>query len=130
VYAALGESGASIARDREAMRGSLRTLPMTRYDVHELRIDSGTVVREYVTPAGKVFAVTWEGPQVPDLKLLLGAYFERYTAAAQAHRTGHHVLSIATPELVMTAVKFQRKASGRVYVPALMPGDVTDQELR
>jgi hypothetical protein len=77
-----------------------------------------------------VFALTWSGTQVPDLKQLLGTYFDRYMTAAQVHRTGHHVLSIATPDLVMTVVKFQRKSSGQVYVPSLMPSGVTRQELR
>jgi hypothetical protein len=130
VYAALGESGVSIARDRAALRSSLSTISMKGYDVQELRTESGATVREYVTSAGTVFALTWNGTQVPDLKLLLGAYFDRYMTAAQAHRTGHHVLSVATPDLVMTVVKFQRKSSGRVYVPSLMPNGVTRRELR
>jgi hypothetical protein len=129
VYAALGESGVSIARDRAALRSSLNTLSMQGYDVQELTTESGATVREYVA-SGTVFALTWNGTQVPDLKLLLGAYFDRYVSAAQAHRTGHHVLSIATPDLVMTVVKFQRKSYGRVYVPSLMPSGVTRQELR
>jgi hypothetical protein len=129
-YAALGESGVSIARDRAALRSSLNTISMKGYDVQELTNESGATVREYVTAAGTVFALTWNGTQVPDLKLLLGAYFDRYMTAAQAHRTGHHVLSIATPDLVMTVVKFQRKSSGQVYVPSLMPNGVTPQELR
>ncbi len=129
-YAALGESSASVARDRAALRSSLNTVSMKGYDVHELTSESGATVREYVTSAGTVFALTWNGAQVPDLKLLLSTYYDRYIAAAQAHRTGHHVLSIATPDLVMTVVKFQRKASGQVYVPSLMPSGLTRQELR
>jgi hypothetical protein len=130
VYAALGESGVSIARDREVLRSSLKTISMKGYDVQELTNESGATVREYVTSAGTVFALTWSGTQVPDLKQLLGTYFDRYMTAAQVHRTGHHVLSIATPDLVMTVVKFQRKSSGQVYVPSLMPSGVTRQELR
>ncbi len=129
-YAALGESSVSIARDRAALRSSLNTVSMKGYVVHELTTESGATVREYVTSAGTVFALTWNGTQVPDLKLLLSTYYDRYITAAQAHRTGHHVLSIATPELVMTVVKFQRKSSGQVYVPSLMPSGVTRQELR
>jgi hypothetical protein len=129
-YAALGESSASVARDRAALKSSLSTVSMKGYDVHELTNESGATVREYVTPAGTVFALAWNGTQVPDLKLLLSTYYDRYITAAQAHRTGHHVLSIATPELVMTVVKFQRRSSGQVYVPSLMPSGVTRQELR
>jgi hypothetical protein len=129
-YAGLGESSDSIARDRAAMRSSLNTVSMKGYDVHELTSESGAMVREYATLGGTVFALTWSGTQLPDLKLLLSAYYDRYVTAAQAHRTGHHVLSIATPELVMTVVKFQRKSSGQAYAPSLMPSGVTRQELR
>jgi hypothetical protein len=34
----------------------------------------GTVVREYADASGTVFAVSWSGPSVPDLKRLLGPY--------------------------------------------------------
>jgi hypothetical protein len=129
-YAGLGDSSVSIARDRAAMRSSLNTVSMKGYDVQELTDESGATVREYVSSAGTVFALTWSGTQVPDLKLLLSTYYDRYVAAAQTHRTGHHVLSIATPELVMTVVRFQRKSSGQVYAPSLMPSGVTRQELR
>ena len=103
---------------------------MAGYSVQEITSEAGTTVREYVTPAGTVFGLTWRGAQVPDLKLLLSTYFDRYVTAAQTHRTGHHLLSLATSDLVMTVVRFQRQSSGRVYVPALMPSGVTPQNLQ
>lgn len=128
--AALGENVASPARDHEALRGTLAVTPMQRYDVHEIVTASGVTVREYAAHTGPVFAVTWSGTQVPDLKLLLGTYFDRYVSLAKTHRTGHHVLSIESPDLVMTAVRFQRTATGRAYVPALLPSGVSRGELR
>lgn len=128
--AALGGPDASVAMDHAVLRGTLSVTPMQAFDVHRIAGDGGQTVREYATRQGRIFAVTWHGPRSPDLKLLLGAYFDRYVAAAKLQRTGHHLLSIRTPELVMTVVRFQRSASGQAYVPALMPRGVTRAELR
>jgi hypothetical protein len=74
--------------------------------------------------------VTWQGPRAPDLRQLLGAYFERYAAEARTHRTGHHALSILTPDFVVSAVRFQRGFQGRAILPALTPAGVTRDEIR
>src|SRR5262249_51749114 len=81
--AALGGDVGSVAADRVALAAQLRSTAMVQYDVHQ--IDSGTVtVREYVTRAGHVFAVTWDGPVPPDMQQLLGEYFPRFNQAARA----------------------------------------------
>ena len=57
------------------------------YTVHEISRDDGTVIREYVTPAGKVFGVSWTGPTIPDLSQLLGTYnteFQKLSAPSAA----------------------------------------------
>jgi membrane-bound ClpP family serine protease len=129
-HAALGENAGSLARDHEALRGMLIVTPMQGYDVHTMVGASGVTVREYAAHTGNVFAVTWSGTQVPDLKRLLGTYFERYVSLAQTRRTGHHVLSINTPGLVMTSIRIQRMATGQAYVPGLLPSGVSPRELR
>jgi hypothetical protein len=128
--AALGEKAGSVARDHQALRGTLAVTPMHGYDVHQMVSASGVTVREYATNTGGVFAVTWSGAQVPDLKVLLGSYYERYVSLARSHRTGHHALSINTPDLVVTSVRVQRMASGQVYLPRLLPSGVSRRELR
>lgn len=129
--AALGDTSASIARDRIEMRVSQSmTTPMQSYDVHRMVDPAGGVVREYADRAGQVFAVTWRGPRSPDLKTLLGGYYDRYVAAAAQHRTGHHVVTVHAPDLVLSVVRFQRVAYGRAYLPNRMPNGVTKAELR
>lgn len=127
--AALGENAGSPERDHEVLRGSLVVMPTQRYDVHQMSV-SGVTVREYATRTGGVFAVTWSGTHIPDLRLLLGAYFERYVSLARNHRTGHHVLSVDTPDLVMTSIRVQRMATGQAYIPRLLPSGVSRGELR
>ncbi|HUY83542.1 MAG TPA: DUF2844 domain-containing protein, partial [Steroidobacteraceae bacterium] len=110
--AALGETAASIAKDKVAMRGTQQITPMQSYDVHRLVDPTGGVVHEYADRAGNVFAVTWHGQHSPDLKSLLGAYYGRYVAAASLHRTGHHLVTIHAPDLVLSVVHFQRSVYG------------------
>ena len=129
-YAGLGEPSTSAALDHAAMQGRLSVTTAQTFDVQKIVGVGGQTVREYATRSGTIFAVTWSGTRTPDLKLLLGAYFDRYVAAAKLHRTGHHLVSIRTPDLVLTVTRFQRAAFGQAYLPALMPGGVTPAELR
>ena len=126
--AALGGDAGSVARDRQALAGSLTVTHAAAYDIHELQAGSG-VVREYLAPGGQVFAVSWQGPRAPDLRQLLGSWFDRYAAEARAHRTGHHVLSIEAPDFAASAVRFQRGFRGRVILPPLVPAGVSRDEI-
>jgi hypothetical protein len=128
-FAALGGDSASVALDREALKGTLTVIAAPAYQVHELALASGGV-REYVAPSGAVFAVTWNARKAPDLRQLLGSYFERYAAEAKVHRTGHHFLSIDTPDFLASAVLSQRGSRGRAILRTLVPGGVTNEELR
>jgi hypothetical protein len=128
-FAALGGDSASVAEDLKALHGTLTVNAAPAYQIHELALASGGV-REYVAPSGTVFAVTWNASKAPDLRQLLGAYFERYAAEAKVHRSGHHLLSIDTPDFVASAVLSQRGSRGRAILRTLVPGGVTNEELR
>ncbi len=129
-HAALGEARSSVLQDRDALQGALTVRTKSQYEVHDIAMASGAMVHEYVSPNGRVFAVTWSTSQTPDLEVLLGASYDRFVAEARNHRTGHHVLSIATPDLVMSVTKTQRSSVGRVFVPALMPSGTSRAELQ
>src|SRR6202451_168485 len=81
--ATLGGSSGSIDSDQAQMQGTRRKITAELYTVHEIQAATGTVVREFVSPEGTVFAVAWHGPRVPDLRQLMGSYFEQYAQAAQ-----------------------------------------------
>src|SRR5262245_60262961 len=86
--AELGGDAASVEADRVRVQGALlRLVRNDAYTLHEMQSASGVVVREYVSPAGRVFAVAWQGPWHPDLRQLLGPYFLPFqTAAARAQQ--------------------------------------------
>ena len=128
--AALGDTVASVAQDQVVMRGTLSVIPAQTFDVHQLVDARGQTVREYADRTGTIFAVTWSGHQNPNLKQLLGSYYGRYLAAAAQHKTGHHVVSIHTPDLALSIVRVQRSAYGRAYLPARLPSGVTKADLR
>jgi hypothetical protein len=128
--ATLGEDSTSTEVDRASMKATLRMLPNVKYTVHEIQTPSGTTVREYVSSAGTVFAVAWQGPVMPDLRQALGSYFDRYTEAAGRKHAGHRHLAIREPDLVVQSNGHMRAFSGRAYLPRLLPQGVTVEEIR
>jgi hypothetical protein len=129
--AGLGEPVDSVARDHQALRGTtLSVTAMQAYDVHETTTADGTRVRQYVSRAGTVFAVAWSGRSLPDLRIVLATHYDRYVAAAAAHRGSHHLLSVATPEVQMNIVRLPRGFAGSAQVPTLMPPGTSAEELR
>ncbi len=129
-FAALGGDVNSVRNDQAQMRASLRVTTGSAYTVHEVRAATGHVVREYVSPAGRVFAVSWHGPTIPDMQQIMGAYFEQYTRAAQIRRSGHGPLLIEMPGLVVQQGGHMRAFSGRAYVPELLPQGVRTEAVR
>src|SRR5512133_1783036 len=129
--AGLGERAESVAHDHTMLRGTaLRVTPMAKYHVHEITSEHGASVREYVSPAGQVFATTWSGPAMPDLKVLLAAHYDDYMANAQARRGNHHVFSMATDKMVLRIVRLPRGIAGSARAPGLMPAGVSVEDIR
>jgi len=131
--ASLGGSGDSVQDDQVRMQAKVRTTAAGAYTIHELTSSLGTVVREYVSPAGRVFAVSWEGPFQPDLRQILGSYFGQYSLAANEQRENQprrSPLKIRTPSLVFESIGHMRAYFGRAYDPRLLPPGVNADELR
>src|SRR6516164_10573200 len=76
--AGLGGNASSVEADRANMKAAVRVTPFVDYDVHEIQTPAGTVIHEYVSAQGKVFAVSWRGPGLPDLRQMLGSYYGEF----------------------------------------------------
>jgi hypothetical protein len=128
----LGGDAVSIEADQLQMRATRRSVPMQLFDLHEITTPSGTLVHEYLTRQGTVFAVTWKGPLPPDLHQLLGDYYARFQAAAAARvRPGmHRQVTIATTDLVVQSSARPRSFGGVAYVPSLLPSGVSVTDLQ
>ena len=125
--AVLGGDESSVAADVAQMKASISVTHRDLYSVHEMKIYSGTVVREYVSPGGRVFGVAWQGPFIPDLQQLLGTYFQQYSVAAQSGTNRHasrRFVNIQQPGLIVQASGHMRAYSGRAYDPGLLPQGV------
>lgn len=133
--AGLGDQVASVQTDAVRMKGQLRTRSEPGYTVQEITTGNGVIVREYVSPSGVVFAVSWSGRTKPNLQQTLGTYFAQYVTAAKTQRaegrhSGHHHLEIQEPSLVVHAGGHMRQYFGLAYVPALVPQNLSISDLR
>jgi hypothetical protein len=127
---ALGQGTSSIGSDQARLGGAVQTTAAATHTVHEIAAATGTVVREYASPGGVVFAVSWQGPFLPDLKQLMGSYYDRYLEAARARRRGRGPLLLSLPGLVVESAGHPRGFRGRAYVPELLPDGVQLESLR
>ena len=133
VFAALGGDAASVDADRVRIQGALmRIVRNDSYALHEIRSASGTMIREYVSSSGTVFAVVWQGPWLPDLRQVLGAHFDRYQTAMRVRRErkARGLVVIDRSDLVVQMGGHPRSFFGRAYVPALLPQGVQVEAIR
>jgi hypothetical protein len=128
--AALGESLTSVRSDAVQLGGSLSTTAMAGYVAQEIQAPTGTVVREFTSPSGSVFGVSWNGPFLPDLRRILGPSYESYAQAARSHRRGRGPLLIHLPDLVFESAGHPRGFHGRAYIPSLLPEGVPAEAVR
>jgi hypothetical protein len=128
--ATLGEDVTTVENDRMQMKAQLRTTAVAGYTVHEIQTPANTVVREYISASGKVFAVSWSGPLLPDFRQTLGRYFDDYNSAASAPRVGRRHLSIERTDLVVNSHGRMRAFYGNAYVPSLLPPNFSVADIK
>jgi hypothetical protein len=121
--ASLGGTADSVEADRKALSAVRRaTVARAGYTVQEVEAGA-TLVREYVSPAGVVFAVAWNGLAHPDLDTLLGSYAAAWREADQQvpRSPGRRWRAVRTARLVVEKWGHMRNLQGRAYDPALLP---------
>ena len=128
-FAELGGDEASVQVDQARIQAMRYIARGNAYSVHEMRTAPGTVVREYVSPAGKVFAVSWQGPAIPGLRQILGPYFSQLQRA-QNNRRARGPMAIHEPGLVFYSGGHMRAFQGQAYVPDLLPQGVGPEVIR
>ena len=132
-FAALGGTTDSVRADQAQMKASLTIERNNAYTLHEMKTPGGTLVREYVSPSGVVFGLSWQGPFVPDMHQLLGEYFERYSESAKRQRESHvgrRPLNLQEPGLIVQTAGHMRAYSGRAFDPDLLPAGVVSDDIR
>ena len=132
--ASLGGNVGTVETDRVQMKAAqLRIIRASAYTFHELQSPTGVTIREYYGAGGTVFGVAWEGPWPPDMRQLLGSYFEQFQRANEASRTTRKtrgVLVVNDNGLVVQIVGHARSFSGFAYAPNLLPPGVQPAVIR
>ena len=132
-YASLGGNLSSVQDDQAKLQGTLRTTSNESYNVQEIQALNGIVVREYVSLSGNVFGVAWQGRTHPDLRQVLGAYYDTYMKAVQAQRAqrrGHGPVVIEQPGLTVQITGHIGALTGRAYIPQNLPPGVQPEVIR
>lgn len=131
--ASLGGDVNSVQADQARLKATIQVQDAHGYSVHEMQPPGGTSVKEYVSSDGRVFAVSWRGPFVPDMRQILGSYFQQYSTAVQnekAKQIGRRPLNIQQPGLVVQSGGHMRGYFGRAYIPGMLPVGVTPDEIK
>jgi len=128
-WAVLGESVESVTSDQRHLRGELHSVVRQGYSVQRISSADGTVVKEYISPDGRVFGISWQGPTAPDLAQLLGSHFAEFqTSRSAVHRRGPVV--VRTDQLVVETGGHLRAFHGRAYLPGLLPNNLSEVVVR
>jgi hypothetical protein len=133
--ASLGGDIASVETDRMHMKAkhAAHQIPSSTgsYNVHETTLPTGTMVRQYVSQNGVVFAVTWSGPFMPDLRQLLGPHFDTMVARqSKQNHSGHRILRQHESDLVVESGGHPRSFAGRAYLPDALPVGVAEKDIQ
>jgi hypothetical protein len=92
----------------------------------------GTTIDEYASSTGRIFAYTWQGPTMPDLRALLGPYDASYRSGATANLAAGrelHAARVARPDVVVESGGQMRSYVGRAWLPDALPAGVTPDDL-
>ena len=128
-FGALGGDVSSVDSDQAQMRAQRRVTQTAKYSVHELQASTGTMVREFVTAQGKVFGVAWAGPAKPDMRQVLGRYYDEYAKSLPTRRL-HRPVTISGSNFVVQSGGHQRALVGRAYIPGMVPQGVGLEEIQ
>lgn len=128
---ALGRQAESTDVDQKMLHARKSVRPGAGFTVHELALPSGTVVREFVGADGRVFAVAWRGPTLPDLKQIFGAdNLQTFLSAPPESRSPRKSRTVRESSLVVQSTGSGRFFTGFAYIPSLKPRAVREEDLR
>ena len=130
-YGALGRQAESTDVDQKMLQARKSIRPGADFTVHELTLPSGTVVREFVGADGRVFAVAWRGPTLPDLKQIFGDdNLQTFLSAPPEQRSPRKSRTVRSNDLVVHSTGSARFFSGFAYIPSLMPPRVREEDIQ
>lgn len=128
VSAALGNSRDMIGSTNVSAAGKVITYFSGKsYSVHSYTDRTGVNIKEFSRADGMIFAVSWYGPSLPDMRDLLGSYFNEYTQYLSAQKSRKYVAANLV-HLVFKSTGGARFFAGHAYAPFLIPGDFESKD--
>jgi len=126
-WAALGENVASVDADVQVLGGKRQMVAKVGYNLHQITMSDGSLVNEFVSPAGTVFGVSWQGHFMPNLQQLLGTYMTSYQQGQRTQVVRRRAVTIQGDNFVFSSMGHMRSFRGRAYVPGLVPANLTPE---
>ncbi|MGA3328875.1 MAG: DUF2844 domain-containing protein [Terriglobia bacterium] len=124
-WAALGDNVSSVESDAQAIKGQHVMVAKAGYNLHQITLSDGSVVNEFVSPAGTVFGVSWHTRFMPNLSQLLGSYLTDLQQGQRTQWMPRRAITIQGDNFVFTSFGHARLFTGRAYVPGLVPANLT-----
>ncbi len=113
------ELGGTAAKEAVQIQAAIPGNPAT-LTVVQVKLPSGTQIREYLNVDGVVVAVSWQGATLPNLKQLLGSSFDSFVQRP-AQSGNHRNASMISDDLVVQSHGQLRAFHGKAYLPKLLP---------
>jgi hypothetical protein len=126
-WAALGDDVSSVDSDVQALGGKHVMVAKVGYNMHQITAADGSVVNEFVSLAGTVFGISWQGQGVPNLQQLLGSYMTNLQQVQRTQVVRRRAVTIQGDNFVFTSFGRMRNFRGRAYVPGLVPANLTPE---
>lgn len=127
-WAKLDGDLASVQADQQAWGASTsQTTLATGATLFTQVLPEGVTVRQYVGTDGRVFAVGWDGPTLPDFARLLGTHVSIYADAVRQQKRG---VSVQGATLVIESGGRMGSFAGRAFLPGQLPARLSAQDIR
>ncbi len=97
------------------------------YTTQVVELTSGTIVHEFVSASGVVFALSWRGPVLPDFGTILGSSIDVFNSQAHLARSSGKrggILGVQSHGLVVLSAGHMRSFHGYAYLQSLVPADI------
>lgn len=123
----------SIEVDRDYVAGKVATTLHLGSMVYEITDRNGTIIREYASPTGRIFAISWEGHFLPEMEHFLGNLFEQYAIAmrsGQKTRNWRQPIFLQTPDLTFENSGHTGWYQGRAYLESGVPNGFLISDIR
>jgi hypothetical protein len=120
-FAALGGAPSTpVPRALSSNAGAAATTPAP-FTESTRTLASGTQLHEWVNAAGIVFAISWSGPFLPDLREQLGTHFQALTDAQKQDPGSRSRVRVQQADLVIFSGGRMGAFEGRAWIPSLLP---------